>query len=229
MTPLPIGRPRFITTEEALAWHELAIARYGGMRGVRDRGLLDSALAMPRQGTGGEFMHAHPFEMAAAYAYHLARNHPFIDGNKRVALWCCGAFLRMNGWSLDSIGIEAADKILALTAGTLDKAGMAAWLQTVCRQRPSFELRDFMGVLSFKSIHEQISAGLADSDPGRAHQGRLATMQEAERAIPAITAANLGAVKADGDGDHAAAQILRSYSHLLTALHRIAEDMGYEW
>ncbi|MDQ7012628.1 MAG: Fic family protein [Planctomycetota bacterium] len=70
----------------------MAVAQYGGDPGLRDRGLLESALAQPRQAFGGEFAHTYPFGMAAAYAFHIAKNHPFIDGNKRAALMCAGAF-----------------------------------------------------------------------------------------------------------------------------------------
>lgn len=71
---------------------------YGGSDGVLDQGKLDASLAMPRQGFGDQYAHEFPFEMAAAYAFHLAMNHPFRDGNKRVAFASMVAFLRLNGW-----------------------------------------------------------------------------------------------------------------------------------
>lgn len=86
MTALPIGRPRFLTLQGALDFHQDSIENFGGASGLRDQGSLDSALAMPRQGFGGEYAHAFPFVMAAAYAFHIAKNHPFVDGNKRTAL-----------------------------------------------------------------------------------------------------------------------------------------------
>lgn len=94
MTLLAIGRPRFVTRDEAFAYHTVSIEEYGGAHGLRDVGMLESALAMPMQGFSGEYAHAFPFEMAAAYAFHIAKNHPFVDGKKRTALMCCGAFLR---------------------------------------------------------------------------------------------------------------------------------------
>lgn len=139
MNAFPIGRPRFVTIEECLGWHETGIVQYGGMRGLRDLTLLQSALAMPQQGFGGNYAHTYPFEMAAAYAFHIAKNHPFADGNKRAALLCCGGCLRMNGWDLVSMGVEAADAIVAMVEGKLDKAGLASWLEANCKPRPSFE------------------------------------------------------------------------------------------
>jgi len=72
---------RFLTVEEVLVLHEMQIERYGGSRGIRDRGLLESAVAMPQASFGGEYVHATLHEMAAAYAFHIAENQPFIDGN----------------------------------------------------------------------------------------------------------------------------------------------------
>ena len=136
MTGGSIGRPRFISIDEALAWHEIVIAQFGGSPGVRDRGLLESALAQPLQGFGGEHAHEFPFGIAAAYAFHIAKNHPFVDGNKRVALMCCGGFLRLNGWDLVSEGEQAADAILDLISGAHDKKSFAIWLANNCRPHP---------------------------------------------------------------------------------------------
>ncbi|MBL8746213.1 MAG: type II toxin-antitoxin system death-on-curing family toxin [Phycisphaerae bacterium] len=229
MTPLSIGRPRFVTQSEALAYHELSIQEYGGAHGVRDAGALDSAIAMPMQGLGDGYAHAFPFEMAAAYAFHIAKNHPFIDGNKRTALLCCGAFLRMNGWDLGSKGTEAADAILAVVENRMAKHDLAVWLQQHCRERPRIELRDFFAGLTYQKIHEFMASGLTDNDAERAHVGRVNTMLEAAAAIPAITQANRGGMLAQSKGEQKSADILFGQAHLLTALYRIAEDMGYEW
>jgi death-on-curing protein len=86
------GEPRFLSADEVLTLHETGIDAFGGSHGMRDAGLLDSALAIPRQGIGGEYVHEFPFGMAAAYLFHLCANHPFVDGNKRVALAACIAF-----------------------------------------------------------------------------------------------------------------------------------------
>jgi death-on-curing protein len=89
--------PAFLTLAEALDIHAEMIAHYGGDMGVRDIGLLESALAMPQASFAGCYLHATLFEMAAAYAYHMAENQPFIDGNKRAALGAALTFLRING------------------------------------------------------------------------------------------------------------------------------------
>lgn len=129
------GAPRFLDTPTVLVLQSLLIMRYGGAEGLRDPGMLESALAQPRQGFGDQFAHAFPFEMAAAYAFHLAKNHPFVDGNKRIALMAAGAFLRMNGWDLISTGVEAADAVIAAVEGRLSKAELAAWLERHCVPR----------------------------------------------------------------------------------------------
>src|SRR5205807_4774635 len=79
-------QPRFLVLEEVLRIHAHQIEQYGGSFGVRDAGLLLSAVAAPQASFAGGFLHGTPFEMAAAYLFHLARNHPFLDGNKRTAL-----------------------------------------------------------------------------------------------------------------------------------------------
>ena len=93
--------PLFLTLDEVLGIHADQIRRYGGSSGLRDLGLLQSALAMPETTFEGEFLHGTVFEMAAAYLFHVARNHPFVDGNKRTALMCALVFLGLNGQRLD--------------------------------------------------------------------------------------------------------------------------------
>src|SRR5437773_1714108 len=92
------AEPRFLTLEEVLELHHESLARYGGAAGLRERHLLLSALAQPEASFGGVFLHADVFEMAAAYLFHLAQNHPFVDGNKRIALASALAFLHLNGY-----------------------------------------------------------------------------------------------------------------------------------
>src|SRR6266702_1459663 len=89
--------PTFLTTDQVLEIHSDQIARYGGMAGVRDLGLLQSALAQPQATFGGQLLHADLFEMAAAYLFHLVQNHPFVDGNKRVGAVAAIVFLLTNG------------------------------------------------------------------------------------------------------------------------------------
>ncbi|MFK7788696.1 MAG: type II toxin-antitoxin system death-on-curing family toxin [Phycisphaeraceae bacterium] len=81
-----MGDIRFVEIEEALRIHNRQVDRFGGDDGIRDRGLLESALATPRASFGGAFVHEDVIAMAGAYLFHLCKNHPFVDGNKRVAL-----------------------------------------------------------------------------------------------------------------------------------------------
>lgn len=83
----------FLTLDDVQFIHRDQTTRYGGDPGIRDRNLLDSALAQPRASFGAEFLHAFPFEMAAAYLYHIVRNHPFLDGNKRTGAVAALVFL----------------------------------------------------------------------------------------------------------------------------------------
>lgn len=87
----------FVDVESVVAIHAVLIERFGGTLGLRDEGLLRSALAQPQATFGGVPLHEDVFEMAAAYAYHLCANHPFLDGNKRIAATVMGTFLSVNG------------------------------------------------------------------------------------------------------------------------------------
>jgi death-on-curing protein len=91
--------PEFIEKDTAIAIHKYLIEQFGGSLGVRDEGLLESALAQPQATFFGELLHPTIAEQAAAYLYHLAKNHAFVDGNKRVALGVTEAFLRLNGYN----------------------------------------------------------------------------------------------------------------------------------
>ena len=123
----------YLTLDEVLAIHADQIARYGGMLGIRDRAGLESALAMPRAGFGGEMLHPTLFEQAAAYLFHLARNHPFVDGNKRVALAVALVFLALNDVEIDAGEDEVVDLVLGIATGERTKADAAqllkAWQQ----------------------------------------------------------------------------------------------------
>ncbi len=225
MSGLPIGRPRFVTIEEVIGWHETAIAQYGGRPGLRDRSLLESALAQPQQGAGGQFAHEYPFGMAAAYAYHIAKNHPFADGNKRAALVCCGAFLRMNGWDLVSSGTEAADAILDVVAGKTDKTTLAGWLQSHSRLRPSMELRDFFATIDIARVHDRLESATVS----RSHAELNASAEEAAHSSPLVRSLFEASRGCYEQGDKASGGNLGNQAMLLVALYRIAEDLGYEW
>jgi|SRR5690606_27903855 len=107
--------------------HDIQLAEHGGSAGIRDDGLLESALARPKQlHTYGQ---GDVFDYAASYAYGIAKNHPFMDGNKRTALLAAYTFLQINGMELAASEIDAADATQALASGELDEAGYAAWLR----------------------------------------------------------------------------------------------------
>lgn len=216
--------PRFVSTDEVLTLHETAIDAFGGAHGIRDAGLLDSSLAMPRQGLGGEYVHEFPFGMAAAYLFHLCENHPFVDGNKRVALATCIVFLRMNGWSLTASDDATYAVVLDAAQSNKSKEEVADWLLSNVRARVSIELRDFFQSVEYETLGTVFSGIAAGKTPEQ-----VATILEAGHAIPAISEANLGAVAAEEGGDAESAHILRHHAMLLTAIYRIAEDMGYEW
>jgi death-on-curing protein len=105
------------------------LKQYGGRPGIRDENLLSASLARPQQlFTYGES--ATIFDLAAAYAYGLARNHPFIDGNKRIAFVVAAVFLELNGYFLNAPEEEVVEVMLRLAAGQESQAAIANWLST---------------------------------------------------------------------------------------------------
>ena len=120
--------PDFPTRDQVLLLHADQIATYGGTDGLRDQGLLDSALAQPRTTFGGELLHPTLAEQAAAYLYHLARNHPFVDGNKRTAFAVTHTFLRVNSVRLSLTDDEAYDLVMQVAQGQIDKPTLASIL-----------------------------------------------------------------------------------------------------
>ena len=122
--------PEFIDKDVVLSIHEYLIERYGGSSGIRDPGLLESALAQPQATFFGEFLHPTIADQAAAYLYHIAKNHPFVDGNKRTGFGVMEAFLRLNGYTLDFSDAEAYDIVLKVAKGELEKAELSELLKT---------------------------------------------------------------------------------------------------
>ena len=113
--------PNFVSKSMVLSIHARQIERFGGTPGVRDEGLLESALAQPQATFGGEFLHPTISEQAAAYLYHIAMNHPFIDGNKRTAFAVTDTFLRLNGCALNLTDDRAYDLVMRVARGTMTK------------------------------------------------------------------------------------------------------------
>lgn len=108
--------------------HFRQIREHGGSHGLRDENVLESALARPQQRSNYDPT-ATIFELAASYAFGLAMNHPFVDGNKRVALVVMVAFLDRNGYELKATNAQALDILLQLASGGLDEAGLAGWVE----------------------------------------------------------------------------------------------------
>lgn len=128
--------PVWLTREVVFAVHEELLERFGGLSGIRDEGLLESALNRPRH----LFAYENPslFEMAAAYAHGIVKNHPFLDGNKRTGFMAAYVFLGANGQSLDAPEEEAVERTLALAAGAIRAPAFAVWLKRSCRRaRPA--------------------------------------------------------------------------------------------
>jgi death-on-curing protein len=109
--------------------HAQLIDTFGGSHGVRDHGLLASALSQPQMYFDGQPLHSGVIETAAAYAFHLCQNHPFNDGNKRVAAVAMGTFLKINGVETTLDEVELYEAIMELARGNLDKAALTAWLK----------------------------------------------------------------------------------------------------
>ena len=120
---------RYIPDELVLTIHQDQIRRYGGKPGVRDNNLLSSALAQAKMTAGGKYIHRTIFEKAAAYGYHVCRNHAFVDGNKRVSFVLMVVFLERNGWELRVSDEEAYSTMMELAAGTVAKRTLAKWLK----------------------------------------------------------------------------------------------------
>lgn len=121
-----MSEPRWLSVEEVLVMHERQLARFGGAPGLRDRAALESALARPVNKWACE--QSGLVDLAAAYAFGIARNHPFADGNKRVAFLAMATFLRLSGIHFAPAQETATAAVLGLAAGGIDEAGFARWI-----------------------------------------------------------------------------------------------------
>lgn len=120
---------KYLTVEQVLAIHARAIARFGGDPGIRDRGLVESAVAQPRAAFGGQPLYPTLEEKAGALAFSLIKNHAFVDGNKRVGAAALLTFLGRNGYTLRASVDEMESIIMRVAAGELDRAGFVAWVR----------------------------------------------------------------------------------------------------
>jgi death on curing protein len=120
-------KPVWLLKETVLALHDRLLAEFGGLPGLRDEGLLDSALARPEN----LFAYGKPtiFDLAASYAFGLIKNHPFMDGNKRIGFAAATVFLEINGCRFQAAEADATIQTLALAAGALDEVRYSAWLK----------------------------------------------------------------------------------------------------
>lgn len=125
-------QPYWLTRDECLALHDMMLSFYGGITGVRDEHLLESALARPQQ----LFHYGRPMlaEMAAAYAAGIVKNHPFLDGNKRTGFMLGAGFLERNGLEFQATEADAVLQTLALAAGAMTEAAYAEWLHQNSRR-----------------------------------------------------------------------------------------------
>lgn len=125
-------KPAWVLREVVLILHEQSLAQFGGAPGVRDEGLLDSALGKPQN----FFAYGKPslFDLAASYAFGLVKNHPFIDGNKRVGFVVAVLFLELNGYKFQATEVDAALRTLSLAAGEMKEAAYSEWLKANSRR-----------------------------------------------------------------------------------------------
>ncbi len=120
---------RFLSVEDVITIHEDTLRHEGGLAGLRDPGLLESAVLMPQQQFGGAYLHAGLAEMAAAYLFHIAQNHAFNDGNKRTAALAALIFLDVNGVGSLPPPDELEEMTLAVAAGKATKDELIAWMR----------------------------------------------------------------------------------------------------
>ena len=124
---------KFLSRRFVVAYHARLIDLFGGIHGLRDEGLLDSALAQPEATSDAVLLHRDVWEMAAAYGYHLCRNHPFLDGNKRISAVAMGTFLAVNGAASVFDEVELFIAVTAVAEGRMPKTELALWLRTQAR------------------------------------------------------------------------------------------------
>jgi death-on-curing protein len=123
----------FLTLDEVFELHLKQIELFGGSAGLRDRGLLESAIAQPSQTFGGAYLHEDLAAMAAAYLFHIVSNHPFVDGNKRTGTNAAIVFLDMNGFELETDDESLVQVVLAVAQGTMEKTAVAQFIRDCIR------------------------------------------------------------------------------------------------
>jgi death-on-curing protein len=126
-----MNEPIWLNRDDCLGIHEMMLSQHGGLAGVRDEGMLLSALAKPqnRFAYGSESLP----EMAASFATGIVLNHPFLDGNKRTGFMMAATFLEINGWQVTATEESVVQQTVALASGTLSESGYADWLKANCK------------------------------------------------------------------------------------------------
>jgi death on curing protein len=126
---------RFLDKKTLLVFHDEQLQTYGGISGIRDEGLLDSALAQAQLSFDGVYLHHDIFHMAAAYGYHLCQNHPFLDGNKRTALIAMYLFLHVNGYQITMDKKALYALVMGVANGEIQKKELAEYIRKGSKPR----------------------------------------------------------------------------------------------
>jgi death-on-curing protein len=130
-----VNEPLFLSLDEVRQLHAYQIEQFGGDDAILDLDKLESALAQPRQGFGGQYVHVGLPAMAAAYAFHICQNHPFADGNKRTAAHSAIVFLALNGYEVELPTDEAEHLILGVARGEASKQDLADFFGRLLREQ----------------------------------------------------------------------------------------------
>ena len=219
---------RFLSVEDVLTLHAIAIEDQGGDASIRDRSMLESAIATPSQKFGGEFLHSDIPAMAAAYAFHICKNHPFVDGNKRAAAAAMIAFLSDNGWHFDATVDDAERVFVELAASTLSKEQFTNWARAQMHEMPRMELREF-----FRQVDPVRFTGtfrsLLPGETGAPASEFAQRSTEAMNAMPFLQDLARQQQEAHDRNDNETWERITMLSVGMIALYAIAEDLGYEW
>ena len=130
-----VKEPLFLTLADLLRLHDYQIKRFGGEVGIRDSGLLESAIAQPQASFGGQWLHKGLYSMASAYAFHVCKNHPFLDGNKRTAMAGALLFLEINGVSLLDPYEKLPGVIEQIVTSQMSKEDFTDFLETLPKEK----------------------------------------------------------------------------------------------
>ncbi|MGH2639825.1 MAG: type II toxin-antitoxin system death-on-curing family toxin [Rhabdochlamydiaceae bacterium] len=121
---------KYLKTEQVITYHEEMVEKFGGLHGIRDLGLLESAMHMPRAAAFGQDLHVSLYDKAAAYLFHIVKNHPFYDGNKRTGAFCTYVFLSVNGVKIDFPDERYEELVVSVADGKADKQQIAQFFES---------------------------------------------------------------------------------------------------